>query len=78
MTKAVIISAQFLVELPKDMDYKEAESYGTDWLSGVADTIECLDYRHPKIMGIYIRPVPVQIIDSNTKDIFDESNIIQF
>lgn len=79
MTKAVLVSAQFLVQLPEDTDYRQAEEYGVDWLSGIVhqSTEGCLDYRHPKIAGVYLRPVPVQIKDMDADDIFEDDNLMQ-
>ena len=67
---AVLVSAQFLVELPEGTSLTGAESFGVDWLSIVASEVQVLDYRHPKVMGVYIRPVPVTV-DIENDDIFD-------
>lgn len=73
--KAVLISAQFLVELPKGVALIEAESFGVDWLEAL-DT-DALDYRHPKIAGVYLRPVLVQVIDPKAENVFEDSNLMQ-
>lgn len=77
MKKAIIVSAQFLVELPEDVDVREAEDFGIDWLGEVVGTVKCLDYRHPKIAGIFVRPVPVLIKDYNADEIFTDENLMQ-
>ena len=72
MNKAVLVSVQFLIPLPDGID---ACAYGVDWLAAL-DT-DAYDYRHPKISGVYLRPVPVLIKDMDRKDLFDDDNIIQ-
>lgn len=76
MKKAVIVSAQFLVELPEDIDMRVASDWGCDWLSNLS-LEDVLDYRDPKIAGIRIRPSPVYITDLYSDDIFNENNLIQ-
>lgn len=73
--KAIIVSAQFLVELPEGVPLSEAEEYGIDWLLRLDS--DALDYRHPKVMGVYVRPVPVLVINPDSDRIFDDINLIQ-
>ena len=76
--KAVIVSVQFLVEIPENTPTNEAEAWGIDWLNALAsNATEVLDYRHPKIAGVHIRPVPVQVRDNEALEIFSDDNLIQ-
>jgi hypothetical protein len=73
--KAIIISVQFLVELPENVPTNEAEDWGIDWLNALNS--DCLDYRHPQIAGVFLRPVPVLIKNSQSDEIFNDTNLIQ-
>lgn len=78
MKTAVIVNAQFLIELPEDISHRDAEDYGVDWLTAmVGNTDDILDYRHPKLTGVYLRPVPVQIKNMELEEIFEDGNLIQ-
>ncbi len=73
--KAVLISAQFLVALPPDMHTDEAEAFGIDWLSNL--NTNAIDYRHPQVAGVFLRPVPVQVKDIERSDVLSDENLIQ-
>lgn len=77
MEKAVIVSAQFLVKVPKDIDVGDIESWGCGWLSDLASKIDVIDYRHVKLAGIYLRPVPVLVVDPDLEDVFNNNNLKQ-
>jgi hypothetical protein len=72
-----LVSVQMLVEVPEDVPTQEVSEYGCDWITEASQKLGVLDYRHPRIAGVFQRPVPVLVKDVDADDIFEDSNLIQ-
>ena len=78
MSNYAIVNAQILIKVPTEYSPEEVEQYGSEWLYElISDNDDVIDYRHPKLMGMYLRPVPVSVKDIDADDVFDDNNIIQ-
>ena len=78
-----VINVQLLVEVTEnELDKQEnVKDWGYDWLTefiNVQNTEwKIVDYRHPKIMGQFLRPFEVGLLDEGAEDIFTDENVYQ-